>query len=71
MLGVDRDIVMRPGRYPDTVEARSVLCYRARRELGITALELSRRLGISQPMAGQSEKRSEKIVKEKQLRVMK
>ncbi len=49
LLGVDRDIVTRPGRYPDTVEARSVLCHWATRKIGITTLELSKRLGISQP----------------------
>ena len=67
LLSVDQDIVTRPGRYPDTVEARSVLCYWAARELGISTLELSKRLGISQPTASQSVKRGEKIVKEKQL----
>ena len=70
LFGVDQDIVTRPGRYPDTVEARSVLCYWATRELGISTLELSKRLGISQPTASQSAKRGEKIVKEKQLKVM-
>ena len=71
LFGVDQDIVTRPGgRYPDTVEARSVLCYWAARELGISTLELSKRLGISQPTASQSVKRGEKIVKEKQLKVM-
>jgi RHH-type rel operon transcriptional repressor/antitoxin RelB len=44
----------------DTVEARSVLCYWAARELGISALELSRKLGISQPTASQSTKRGER-----------
>jgi len=37
---------------------------------GINTLELSKRLGISQPTASQSVKRGEKIVKEKQLKVM-
>lgn len=33
-------------------------------------MELSKRLGISQPAASQSVKRGEKIVEEKQLKVM-
>jgi putative transposase len=70
LFGVDQDIVTRPGRYPDTVEARSVLCYWTARELGISTLELSKRVGILQPTVSQSAKRSEKIVKEKQLKVM-
>jgi len=70
LFGLDKNIVTRQGRYPDTVEARSVLCYWATRELGISTLELSKRLGISQPTASQSAKRGERIVKEKQLKVM-
>ena len=69
-LDTQKDIVTRPGRYPDTVEARSVLCYWAARELGISTVELSKRLGVSQPTASQSVKRGEKIVKEKKLELM-
>jgi len=56
-LGVAEDIVARPGRYPDTVQARSVLCFWALRGLGISTLELSTRLGVSPPTASQSAKR--------------
>ncbi|MGB5157971.1 hypothetical protein [Desulfobacterium sp. N47] len=58
------------GRYPNTVEARGVLCYWAARELGLSTLELSKKLGISQPTASQSAKRGEKIVKEKGLKII-
>ncbi len=57
-------------KYLNTVKARSVLCYWAARELGISTLALSKRLGISQPTASQSVKRGEKIVKEKELKLM-
>ncbi len=70
LLSVDQQIVTRRGRYPDTVEARSVLCYWAARELRISTLELSKRLGVSQPTASQSVKRGEKIFKEKELKLM-
>jgi putative transposase len=70
LLSVDQEIVTRRGRYPDTVEARSVLCYWATRQLGVSTLELSKRLGISQPTASQSAKRGEKVVAEKKLRLM-
>jgi hypothetical protein len=40
------------------------------RELGISTLKLSRKLGISQPTASQSAKRGERIVKEKRLKLM-
>jgi len=67
LFGLDPTTVTRPGRYPKTVEARSVLCYWAARELGITTVALSKRLGVSQPTASQSVKRGEKIVREKGL----
>jgi hypothetical protein len=68
-LNLERNMVMRPGRYPETVEARSVLCFWASRELGISTLELSKKLGISQPTASQSVKRGEKIVMERGLKL--
>jgi putative transposase len=70
LLGLEPEIVTRRGRYPDTVQARSVLCYRAARDLGISTLELAKKLGVSQPTASQSVKRGEMIVKEKGLRLM-
>ena len=70
VLGIQHQIVTRCGRYPETVKARSVLCYWASRELGISTLELSKRLGISQPTASQSVKRGEKIVAEKGLELL-
>jgi putative transposase len=65
LLGIEKSIVTRAGSYPGTVEARSILCYWAAREFGISTLELSKRLGVSQPTASQSVKRGEKSVKEK------
>ncbi len=57
LLSLDQQIVTRRGRYPDTVEARSVFCCWAAGEPGISTLALTQRLGISQPMASQSVKR--------------
>src|SRR5512139_2538726 len=62
LFHMERDKVIRPGRYPETVEACSVLCYWAVRQFGISTLELSKRLGIFQPTAGQSIKRGENLV---------
>ena len=47
-----------------------MLCCWAARKLGISTLELSKKLGISQPTASQSVKRGEKIVKEKGLELI-
>jgi chemotaxis signal transduction protein len=62
LIHLEPDKVARPGRYPETAEARSVQCYWAGRELGITALGLSKHLGISQPTASRSGKRCEKVL---------
>jgi DNA-binding MarR family transcriptional regulator len=59
--------VLRRGRYDRTVPARSVLCFWANRELGISTVELAKRLKIAQPTVTQSVARGEKIVAEKQL----
>jgi len=58
--------VLREGKYTRTVEARSVLCFWANRELGINTVELARRLKIAQPTVTQSVARGEKLVAEKQ-----
>jgi len=69
LFNLERDIVTRPGRYPDTVKARSVLCYWAVRKLGLSTLELSRRLNVSQPTISQSVKRGEGIEKREKLKI--
>jgi putative transposase len=58
-----------PGRYPAVVQARSVLCYLAVRELGVTATELARQMGLSQPAISMSVKRGEAIAREKQMKI--
>ncbi|MFA7013489.1 MAG: hypothetical protein WC202_11110 [Desulfobacterales bacterium] len=56
----------------DTVEARRVLlCYWAVWEIDLSAVELAGRLGIFHPTASRLVKRSEKIVRDKGLRVPK
>ena len=69
MLGIEKKEITRSGRYPRRVEARSVLCYWASRELGMSTITLSKRLGISQPTVSQSIRRGERIVLEKKLKL--
>jgi chromosomal replication initiation ATPase DnaA len=59
--------VLREGRFVRTVAARSVLCYWANRELGVSTVELAQRLNIAQSTVTQSVKRGEKIAAEKRL----
>ena len=54
--------VVKQGRYPKTVKARSMLLYWAHRELGISTVNLARRLKLSQPGVSHSIKRGEGLV---------
>ena len=49
------------GKHAKTVKARSVACYWGNRELGMSTIELSKKLNISQPTASQSVVRGQKI----------
>jgi hypothetical protein len=64
ILGINCEQVWEKGKHPQTVKSRSLLCYRAVRELGINAAELARRIGISQQDISQSVKWGEVFVKE-------
>lgn len=70
ILGIDKEEIIRRGRYARRVEARSVLCYWASRELGMSTIALSGRLGLSQPAVSQSIRRGERIVSEKKLNLV-
>ena len=70
LFDIETKMVLRKGRYPATVSARSVLCYWATRELGMSTVELSKRLNISQPTVSQSVRRGEKIVAEREFNVL-
>lgn len=59
--------IFSPGKYPLIVQARSVFCYWAVRQLGVSATALAKKLGISQPAVSLSVKRGETIVGEKGL----
>ena len=64
VLGINRAEVLSSGRQPHKVQARSLVCFWASRELGMSMVQLSKRLKISQPTASQSANRGEKIAKE-------
>ena len=70
-LGVKPVKVWAAGKHPITVKARSLGCYWAVRKLGLSATELSKKLGISQPSVSISVKRGEQIAKGMQLEFIK
>ena len=64
VCGIELDDVFSRSRQRTKVKARSLFCYWASRELGISYAELARRLGISIPAVSYSVERGETIVKE-------
>lgn len=61
--------LMSCAKYTQIVQARSLLCYLAVRELGMTATALAKSLGMTQPAVSISVKRGELIVKEQDIQI--
>ena len=64
LLGVAPERIYASGKYPENVRARSLFCYWAVRELGISATSLARELGLTQPAVSISVKRGQAIADE-------
>jgi len=62
---IDRDELYSSGRHKTRVEARSLFCYWAVRELGESGTSLAKRLGMSQSGVVYAVNKGEKIAKEK------
>ena len=65
LFGVEKDVIHSKGRRKIQVAARSLLCYWAVRELGLTATELAKHLGMSQPAVSYAVFRGEHMAKER------
>ena len=65
LCGIKPEEIFAPVKYPVVVRARSLFCYWAVRELGVSATALARRLKISQPAVSISVRRGEKLAIEK------
>jgi putative transposase len=63
LMGLKREEVLSPGKYKKVVEARSVVCYWAVRELGISQGVLAQKFGISQPAISMAVKRGAQVAK--------
>ncbi|BDV44563.1 transposase [Geotalea uraniireducens] len=64
-LGINPAEVEAPGRQPQRVEARSLFCYWAVRELGSTSTALAKRLGLTQPAVSLTVGRGERFAAER------
>ena len=66
-LAIERGEVCASGKRPHHVEARSLLCFWAVREVGLTATSLAKFLGITQPAVSQAIVRGERLAAERGL----
>jgi REP element-mobilizing transposase RayT len=64
VLGVSSAELEAPGRQPHRVQARSLYCYWAARELGTTTTTLAKRFKLSQPAISLAVSRGESLVAE-------
>lgn len=71
VMGVKPEEVWGKGKYPRIVEARSLLCYWAVRELGESMSVLARKLGLSIPSISESVTRGGRIAEVKGLLLFK
>ena len=70
IYGLEPDQLYTPGKQPAKVKARSVFCYWATAELGITMTQLAGLLKISQPAVSICVRRGEQIVLAEGFRIM-
>jgi putative transposase len=70
LYGITEKELLARGREKRRAEARSLLFYWAVRELGLTGAYLAKRFGMSQPGVVYAVKRGEKIVEEKEYRLL-
>ncbi len=69
IFGIKPSEILKPGKQPERVKARSLLCFWAVRELGYTMTELALKLDLSQPAISTSVRRGEKIVEIEELSI--
>jgi hypothetical protein len=57
-------VVRETSRRPQTVQARSLLCYWASKELGLSMTEIANQLGLTQPAVSIAARRGEEIARQ-------
>ncbi len=62
IFGIEKDQVVVAGKQPDRVRARSVLAYWAIRDLGLTATEVGKHLGLSKSAVSRAATRGQKLI---------
>ena len=67
IFGIRAEDLWIPGKYARNVPPRSLFCYWAVRELGMSATEIARSLNLTQPAVSIAVRRGERIAKDKRL----
>lgn len=63
VLGVDENFALLPGKQPQRVQARDLVCYWAVRELGLRTVAVARLLRLTQPAVTMAVKRGERFTR--------
>jgi putative transposase len=56
--------ILTPGKYPQRVKARSLLCYWGVRELGMTTVAMAKKINLAQPTVSQAVLKGQKIAED-------
>jgi len=70
LLDIEPKDVLARGKYKQSVKARGLLCYWGTRELGMTTVDLAKKLNLAQPTISQSAMRGRKIAEEEGLKLL-
>jgi hypothetical protein len=60
-MGIKPEEAIACDKSPETVRAKSLLCFWANRKLGMSTVDIERILNMSQPAISRSSRRGEKI----------
>jgi len=65
LIGLNVEEVIKPGKHPQRVQARSLVCYWAVIELGLVGTSVAKMLGMSQPAASKAGQRGRRLAADK------
>jgi REP element-mobilizing transposase RayT len=70
LLDIEPKHMLAAGKYARSVEARSLQCYWGVRELGMTTVELAKKINLAQPTVSQAVMRGQKIAEARGLNLL-
>jgi REP element-mobilizing transposase RayT len=70
VMNIPVELVWEKSRRPQVVDARSLFCYWASKELGMSMTDLAKRLNLTQPAISIAVRRGEKIARENQYKLI-